>query len=354
MFAFGKFIFSALGDIISAVATNIKNAFEPLGALIKAILTGDITALPKILSDSFKQGFGTAKTLISDLETDFQTLKTTITDNIAQGVDNALRGNKYELLKNNVDATGVTEVVSDAVKKGLANGAEGATGGPFTPQLAKVDLEVGTKGLSDVFDFKTSLADTKFLTEAQANLILFEDALTQFRDNSAEILNSNAENFAVGFGETIAAIATGSAGIGSIGALLLNTMADIAKQLGQSAIKIGLAMKALKLSFRIPAAAIIAGVGLVALSALLKGVANNFAGNFAGGGFVGGSSFTGDRLIAGVNSGELILNVAQQKNLAAALKSQNKPIVLQPSIDMDARKFRVLLNQVDTLNGRVS
>lgn len=39
------------------------------------------------------------------------------------------------------------------------------------------------------------------------------------------------------------------------------------------------------------------------------------AGNFANGGIIGGQSFTGDRLSANVNSGEMILNRTQQANL---------------------------------------
>ena len=36
---------------------------------------------------------------------------------------------------------------------------------------------------------------------------------------------------------------------------------------------------------------------------------------FATGGFVGGHSYTGDRQLARVNSGEMILNPGQQRNL---------------------------------------
>jgi len=44
---------------------------------------------------------------------------------------------------------------------------------------------------------------------------------------------------------------------------------------------------------------------------------------FATGGIVGGSSFSGDNVLARVNSGELILNKAQQSNLAGALTGGN-------------------------------
>ena len=45
----------------------------------------------------------------------------------------------------------------------------------------------------------------------------------------------------------------------------------------------------------------------------------NSAGKFAEGGIVGGTSFSGDKLFAMVNSGEMILNKRQQGNLANML-----------------------------------
>lgn len=42
---------------------------------------------------------------------------------------------------------------------------------------------------------------------------------------------------------------------------------------------------------------------------------------FASGGIVGGTSYSGDNVIARVNSGELILNMAQQDNVAKALST---------------------------------
>lgn len=54
---------------------------------------------------------------------------------------------------------------------------------------------------------------------------------------------------------------------------------------------------------------------------ILGGIGNLFGGAFATGGIVGGNSFTGDKVIARVNSGEMVLNHAQQGNLFKALNS---------------------------------
>lgn len=54
---------------------------------------------------------------------------------------------------------------------------------------------------------------------------------------------------------------------------------------------------------------------VAALGAIINSAKSNFAGSFAEGGIVGGNSYTGDRLFARVNSGEMILNRAQQAAL---------------------------------------
>ena len=59
-----------------------------------------------------------------------------------------------------------------------------------------------------------------------------------------------------------------------------------------------------------------AGIALSGILGILATAKNSFAGSYAGGGIVGGSSYSGDKLWARVNSGEMILNKAQQQALA--------------------------------------
>lgn len=57
------------------------------------------------------------------------------------------------------------------------------------------------------------------------------------------------------------------------------------------------------------------GAAVTSLFSIISAAKSNFAGAFAEGGIVGGNSYTGDHLFARVNSGEMILNRAQQAAL---------------------------------------
>ena len=352
--AVGKFVFSTLGTIISAVAENIQAGFKPLGGLIKAVLTGDIASIPAILAAGFTNGFAVAKDAVADIKKDFETLKGVVAGNITEGIKNVTENRQYKFLSKNFDATAVEENVANAVVKGLAQGAAAAGGGAGTPQGQRLNIDVAPIRLFD-FDanaIEAPILNNRVLEAMDENIIAFQDRLLDFKAETAEILSATAANFLTGFGDILGGIVAGTAGLDDVAGLLLRTMGDLAQQLGQSAIKIGVTMKALKLSFKSPLAAIAAGVGLVAFGALLKAAASNFAGNFSGGGIVPGTSFSGDRLIAGVNSGELILSVAQQKNLVGALANR-QPVILQPSIEYGYRGFKVRLDEVDNFNKRV-
>lgn len=69
---------------------------------------------------------------------------------------------------------------------------------------------------------------------------------------------------------------------------------------------------------------------LAAVATVIGTVASVFASlpKFEDGGIVGGSSYFGDRLLARVNSGEMILNRRQQQNLYAMTEAQGSGLVL--------------------------
>ena len=60
-----------------------------------------------------------------------------------------------------------------------------------------------------------------------------------------------------------------------------------------------------------------AATGLAQLTAIIASVKSMTSGSYATGGIVGGNSYSGDRMIAHVNSSEMILNRRQQARLFA-------------------------------------
>lgn len=58
---------------------------------------------------------------------------------------------------------------------------------------------------------------------------------------------------------------------------------------------------------------------IASIIATITALFASFAGSFADGGIISGSSFHGDKMLARVNAGEMILNQKQQGNLFNAL-----------------------------------
>lgn len=75
----------------------------------------------------------------------------------------------------------------------------------------------------------------------------------------------------------------------------------------------------------------LAGIAVAAGMANVSAIATQQVGNYAHGGIVGGGNYNGDNMTANVNSGEMILNFSQQKELlgmANGSGGSSKPIVV--------------------------
>lgn len=172
-------------------------------------------------------------------------------------------------------------------------------------------------------DFLSKFAESKELVKTSASEMADSIALMneQLSEAFTATMESFAENMAVGFGQLIGSIMSGAPIIQSIFSFLMSNIAQVMEQLGKAAIQIGITMKAVKMSFANPASAIVAGIALIAFSTLIKSFVPKDLQGFANGGIVGGSSFYGDKVLARVNSGELILNQSQQRNLWGMMDS---------------------------------
>ena len=90
-----------------------------------------------------------------------------------------------------------------------------------------------------------------------------------------------------------------------------------------------------------------AATGLAQLTTMIASVKQ--AGAFATGGIVGGNSPSGDRLMARVNSGEMILNKAQQQRLLAMANGAARPVALpmrpQQAVTLDVASLGSMIDR---------
>jgi hypothetical protein len=365
MFEVGKFAFEFLKNLIGSFAEAVKNTFVNIGAAVKAILTGDFGSLAEIFKKNLAESAGTFKGFTSELSNDWKTLTGNIETNTKNAIDNAIKGRKIEFIGDDVDAKPVEDAVTNAVSNGVTNGlAKGLAGGGtgsgnvgFLDQLESdldnlqfedidamsIDVDAITQQARLALDaenayFEAALEQGQQFIENQRDTVvdglvenfdIMQARLEAFNEGAATILEQTGESFAEGFGTILGGLASGSTNLGSIAGLFLNTIADMAIRLGKLAISIGIAVEGIKKALQSlnPGVAIAAGIALIALGTLVKSAAANIGGGgnvpaFANGGIVGGSSFFGDKILARVNSGELILNQQQQKAVYEAMNQQ--------------------------------
>lgn len=134
--------------------------------------------------------------------------------------------------------------------------------------------------------------------------------------------------------ETAATVENTAAELSNMGASAANTSTKSGEAIAEAA------ASGAKLPFPMNIIAIAAGVAAV-ISAL------SAVGCFASGGIVGGNSMSGDKLLARVNSGEMILNANQQKNLFRML---NTPTAVR-GVSISTPNYADVALPVDRLGG---
>lgn len=322
----GKFIFEGLKSIIGGFIDNFVTGFKTIGKIIKAVFTGNLSEIPDIIKAASKESIGNFKDMTTNLGDDWNNLIDGIKTVTNEGIDAVTSRKKIKFLGENVDATAITETVAKATEAGLSQGlvpTASGSGGFSTPQVSSVNEGITAEGVTQVESPLTGMVNAlpTQLALVDEHLLNFKIKLQEFNEAASGIIESTVENFAVGFGNMIGAIATGADPLSSIAALLMTTIGDLLQQLGKAAIQIGITMQAVKASFANPLAAIAAGIAAIAIGGIIKSFIPKDLQGFADGGIVGGSSYYGDKILARVNSGELILNQKQQKSLYSALQN---------------------------------
>lgn len=94
-----------------------------------------------------------------------------------------------------------------------------------------------------------------------------------------------------------------------------------------------------------------AAAGTATMISTIAAIKSATAGNFAEGGIVPGNSYSGDRLTANVNSGELILSASQQNVLASRLQN-NSPQNLRLTATIKGTDIQLVLNNTARMQRR--
>ncbi|MFD0762979.1 hypothetical protein ACFQZW_12885 [Lutibacter aestuarii] len=243
---------------------------------------------------------------------------------------------------------------------------------PTADGRSKVANVVGTEIVTDASGFTAGLdVDEGFLNipeklanannEISTQLESAKVKFNEFQEASSEILTNVANNFAVGFGEVVGSIISGTAGMGDVFALLLGTIADLVTYLGKAAIKIGIGMLAIKQAFTNPFTAIAAGIALVAMGAFIKSVASNFSGDsggntraFANGGIVYSPTTALIGEYAGAtNNPEIVAPLDKLKSLIGD-QSNNSVIEVTGKFDASGETMQLVLDRYAKRKNRIS
>lgn len=350
----GVFVFDALGSVVDLFIDNVKSGFTGLGQVIKGVLTLDYDKIEQGLSTAFDGAKNSVGDFVKNIQKDIDKLGTNVGKDIGDAINNIVQRKPIKFVEDNVDTTALESAVKKAVDAGL--GGDGSSAGraqvQALPQLESngINLDQPTP-LSGVL---AQLPEQRALVDQE--LLNFQLSLLDFEEQSGGILEGAAESFAVGFGNIIAGIAQGANPIQGLVSLILNTIGDLLTQLGKAAISIGITMTGIKKAFTSPLGAIAAGVAAIALGAIIKSfIPQSFAGSFANGGVVGGNSFTGDKLFARINSGEMVLNQKQQANLSGMLAGSGSTNVnLGGGFELKGDTLKLLLKRTDQKDSRRS
>ena len=273
---------------LKATGSNVIGLFKNVGKVIAGALTFDLELLKQGLS-GVKNSVGGAFSQLKEESTKLaaDAAKETA-ENFAMAFEETVSGRLEkktpEQLKESLNKLGdslketaekVGEKIGESVGKGINRKVK---------EIGLKSKGVESTSNNDV-DTSGGLKEPRVKTDGLA------------QDATAIVgITGTINNAFSGMGEAIgSALVNGTDVMAALGSVLLSTIGDIAIQLGQAAIGIGVAMMAIKLSFSNPLTAIAAGVALVAIGSVIKGVSGIVSGGGGGGSSsgAGASGFSG-------------------------------------------------------------
>ncbi len=283
-----KFYFTTTFDAIKLYAAEVLNIFSGIGKVIAAVFKGDFSSIPGIVKDTW-----------NEMKTDATEFGTSVAESFTEAVASTLTPReKIKLISLSTDvAEAAGNQTGQSYLKGLRNAMKGE---------AIEGLEADSVTGGNIPD-TTGLADMgSFLDANTEKTRKFKEELRDLTEQEEAVVSSMEGGFA-----QLGAAVVNSLGLASSGMEgFLGTMA-------QAATKLISMMMAEALAAAIKGASIAAaftGPGAVFaqpafIGTAIAGIMAAFASipKFEFGGIVGGTNFTGDRMLARLNSGEEVL-----------------------------------------------
>jgi hypothetical protein len=353
----GKFVFNALWETIKLVGRNVFTLFSSMGKLIKAVLTFDAEGIKNAIAEGLSGGLDNIGLFFNAIKKDAVAMTSEIASNTREAINNALNGRKIEKIviqPDKVDASAVTEAVSNAAAAGA--GGDGKKG---NKRVQGVDAGIQPVGLATTQTIGTDLNydNAKFLLDAK----LAGDASIELADKM-EYLQQVGEQVGLAVSDAfsglannlVASLGLAKDGFGGFVSGLIQTVTKLIAMMLASAISQSISGATASGAATGPAAVfttpafIATAVGgvLAAFAAIPK---------FATGGIVGPGSMFGDKLLARVNSGEMILNQGQQQRLSSLINPASAPVnvTLGGGFELDGTKLRLVLDRTDSRRNRL-
>lgn len=226
----------------------------------------------------------------------------------------------------------ITPIITEPVIKDVGSG-----GGFSTPLVSKLNLEIATEG----FDISEVIGEgiDNAVERVDIGAVKLKIALENLNAAASDIISNGISNTFAGLGQSIGeSFATGGNIIESVGSSLLSSIGGILVELGKQAIAVGVGLLGIKAALKTlnPAAAIAAGVALVAIGGAFSSAASNAGSSIGGGGNTGSSSSIGGSTRTsgfsgsggGFDGGRVVFEISGQKLVGVLDRTRNRNLAI--------------------------
>lgn len=162
-------------------------------------------------------------------------------------------------------------------------------------------------------DFEIDTSDFENLGELLDGIgNKFRELGLNFKEQFVDIVSQGILSMMDGFEALGQSLVNGTNPLKSMAKVMIDTIADMISALGNL-----LFVRAFETYPNVDYGKMAWGTSFKVLAGVIKGLSSQIEGSYADGGIIGGNSYQGDKLLARVNSGEMILNQQQQSRLFA-------------------------------------